>query len=63
MGSVRSPAHRQAYILFAEAGEDQAAFSSFVKTQKRRVCRSRRQANETFWLRAVTGRRKFRSSS
>ncbi len=49
--------------MFAAAGEDQAAFRSFVKTQRRRVCMSRRRANETCWLRAVVGRRKFRSSS
>ncbi len=50
-------------MLFAEVGDDQAAFRSFVKTQRRRVCMSRRRANETLWLRAVTGRRKLRSSS
>jgi hypothetical protein len=53
----------RSYILFAEAGEDQAAFNGFVRTQRRRVCMNRRRAKETFGLRAVVGRRKFRSSS
>ncbi len=36
--------------MFAKAGDDQAAFRSFIRTQGRRVCMSRRRPNETCGL-------------
>ena len=53
----------RAYSMFAEVDETQVAFSSFVKTRRRRVCVTRRRANEIFWLRVVVGSKKFRNSS
>ncbi len=34
-----------------------------ISLDRRRLMHMRRRANETFWLRAVTGRKKLRSSS